>query len=793
MHRRINYISLINKSLKFICARRGDNPLPEEARELGDYCFIGRERAVQALERAHLQQPQAAFLIHGMAGVGKTTLVKGFLHWLRDTNGLGAGAFWFSFESIRNAEYVINELVDALFGTNARAAPLEQKLAALAQVLRDQPFLLVWDNFESASGIAGTEVTALLSDDDRSLLKKLLKQLRGGKTKVLITSRSPESWLTPQECYRLPLSGLQGEELWEYCNAVVADFGLKIDRKNQDFIDLIKELDGHPLAIRAILLRLNERKAADLLSELKQQFAGQEGDDSTRRIFAALSIFDQGLPEAFAPILQLVGLHQQFVNRDDLQTMLQVAENSTVLPQLAACFTTLEAAGLLHTMGQNIYRMHPALHSHLSRQHAASEIRQRAFVDFMGSLADCLVARELHEQRRPFTLNSRNFHHALRLAQTLGMKLHIAKLVQSLACYAQNIRDYAGAIHLFKNFAAEGKRSNNPEWEETAYHHLGMISQEKRDFAAAERWYKQSLDSKKKYGDEFGMSSIYHQLGILAEDRHNFIAAGDNYKQALAISKKYGNKRGISLTYHQLGRISHKQRDFVTAEHRYKQTLVILEKYSNEHLEALTYHQLGIIAWEQHDFAEAECWYKQALAISEKYSDELSSSATYHQLGNVCFKQCDFAEAERWYRQALLISEKYNDEPGMAITYHQLGTIAESQNDFAAAELWYKKSLAIKEKHNNKSGAAITYAQLGSLTAKIPKYVDAGVWLIKAIQNFFNSDEQYNAGSATNKFLSNLQAADFATQAILRQQWQDSGLDNIITLDQLEQRLNDYA
>ena len=96
----------------------------------------------------------------------------------------------------------------------------------------------------------------MLSEDDRGLLKELLAGLRGGKTKVLITSRSAEKWLSTGECFRLPLSGLQGEELWAYCNQVLRDLGLRVKRDDADFLELIKELDGHPLALRAVLLQL---------------------------------------------------------------------------------------------------------------------------------------------------------------------------------------------------------------------------------------------------------------------------------------------------------------------------------------------------------------------------------------------------------------------------------------------------------------------------------------------------------------------------------------------------------
>ena len=53
-----------------------------------------------------------------MAGVGKTTLAKGYLHWLQQTHGLGSAedhslfvrVVWLGFDDIHSAEFLINRL-----------------------------------------------------------------------------------------------------------------------------------------------------------------------------------------------------------------------------------------------------------------------------------------------------------------------------------------------------------------------------------------------------------------------------------------------------------------------------------------------------------------------------------------------------------------------------------------------------------------------------------------------------------------------------------------------------------
>ncbi len=83
-------------------------PLPPEISEHDNpYGFVGRDSALLALERAR-RRPPAGILIHGLGGIGKTTLARGLVQWLADTGGLGAGCFWFSFNDIRSSEHVIN-------------------------------------------------------------------------------------------------------------------------------------------------------------------------------------------------------------------------------------------------------------------------------------------------------------------------------------------------------------------------------------------------------------------------------------------------------------------------------------------------------------------------------------------------------------------------------------------------------------------------------------------------------------------------------------------------------------
>lgn len=751
--------------LTFVAAASGEattaaGDIPPEARlDTGEtpYGLIGRDSAVLALERASRRAP-AGLLVHGLGGVGKTTLARGYIEWLAQTQGLPKRVIWQSFAEVRSFDYVRNRLVEELFGTNAMALPDEQKWPALLQALRENPTLIIWDNFESASGTAdaggdGGEDGGMPAAE-RGELKEFLERLRGGKTRVVITSRSDEAWLGTEACWRVALGGLHGEEREALARAILSDQGIKLDPHDQTAVDLIDSLEGHPLMMRAILPRLGMLDAAALRKEF-EQYVPQAGslDPLERKLYATLRYVEEGLPAEMRPLLIPIGLHEGYVDADYIALMAGSTGQPFLSQDTRRVLELLQAAGLVQGMAiESLFRLHPALTRYLrTREDAAGcnenvQAWQRGFVEVMARLAHEVAPRPLHEQRSFFAFFEANIELARTLAEG-GVFGDYGRLTQSLGHYALNQRSLALAQRYYEVLARHCERHGGDSQAAAAYHQLGVVAGERRDFGAAEVWYRKAIEIFERLGDERA-EGTYHQLGIVATERRDFAAAEVWYRKALEICERLGDASSAATTYHQLGVVACERRDFDAAEVWHRKGLEIIKGIGDDLGVAQTYQELGRIAYWRQDFDAAETWFLKALEIKERLGDDHSAAITYHSLGGVALQRTEFDAAEAWYRKSLQIKERLGDEYGAEMTYHELGTVALRQHDFNTAEAWYRKALEICDSLGDAHGAALTHGQLGNAALEQRDFDTAESWYRKALEVFDRLGDNHFAAIA---------------------------------------------
>ena len=796
--------------------RVDESRLPEEARDAQNpYGFIGRDGAILELERA-MHRPAPAILVHGLGGVGKTTLARGFLQWLEQTNGLGAGCLWFTFNDTHSVDFVLNRIGDAVGIRDIATWSTQQKLDALGRTLHENCMFMVWDNFESASGNESAGIDPLLSDADRRTLADLLGRLRGGKTKVIITSRIKETWLSPELRRCIELGGLHGEERWEFLASMVEGLGVTVDREDEQLRKLMDTLGGHPLLMRAVLPRLESESAAAVLGAIQNHI--DQGDPRTT---ATLRFIEEKLPDELRPLLVPLALHERFADAHHIEHMAKTAGDwATDRTRIDRLFDALAVAGLVRYLGQSIFELHPALSSHLrtgtlpNTDAANRDAWGRAFVDTIGQIADALNPRPLHERRALFYLHEANFQRALGLAERLRMDGHFRALTNTLANYAMATRNFDGAQRLWQHLAAHSSAQSDEVWEAIVnhslgmiaeerrafdqaetwylkslaiskklcnvrvsaanYHNLGNIAAERRDFGGAEGWYCKSLAIKEKLGDEVGAASTYHHLGVIAEKRRDLDRAEECYRKSLEIHEKFGDEHGAAANYHHLGVIAQERRDFDRVEGWYRKSLAIKEKLGDKYDAANTYHNLGFIAQERRDFDRAEEWYRKSLEIHEKLGAEYAAATAYHNLGSIAQERRDFDRAEEWCRKSLEIHEKFGDEHGAAVNYDHLGVIAAKRRDFDRAEECYRKSLEIHEKLGDGHTAASIYSRLGIVATELEQFEQAGRWLIKSIQAYQNCRDEAGAERNTTLFLTLRFTAPHEQQK-LRAMWDAAG------------------
>jgi tetratricopeptide (TPR) repeat protein len=754
---------------------------PEE----GAYGYVGRDYDEHRLEQAFRQNN--IVLLQGMAGVGKTELACGFARWLEETQGRTGKMFFMSFEHGATLSHVVNQVGREVWGDKFSQYRAEQQQQAVLKYLKTQPSLLIWDNFEPVAGFpAGNE--PLLNASERDSLQRFLKELRGGKSWVLIPSRREERWL---DCgYRLlDLRGLREQDVEELAAKILQTAGVDRAKLPPEYLELLKLLGGHPFSLRVVLPHLKTQQPKQLIEALRQGLDTLDGTpDKVREksLTVSLDYSFAKLSERARRHLPFLALFSERLNAHLLSIFFGNPDNQLGQAYCAVFGENLQKAdwlgllneaaeaGILEHLGDTIYKIHPALpwylRQRLSEHHAAQEVSELekkllAFYAEFATRYDQQLISDAQLATFVLRLEEPNLLQNLRLAEQQQFWAGIQAILRVLGEVYKRI----GRKPEFKSLrqrvlkqigthVAEAKATGQDAFDLWMYLR-GEDSIEALytpDLEEAKAIAQEILDELTALNDSSVNNKIaiyYHRLGRVVQEQRHFDEAIAYYQKSLQISEDAGDNYNRATDYQELGYVAQEQRRFEEAIAYYQKALQIYQDAGDDYSAAGVYLNLGAIEREQQRFDNAIAYYQKALQIHQYAGDNYYAAHDYNQLGRVAEEQQRFDEAIVYYQKALQTFEDAGDDYKAAYVYHNLGILVKKQGHFDDAIAYYQKALQIYENAQDKYNIANVYHNLGEVAQEQQRFEEAQAYYQKSLHHredagdkYKTAEEYYNLG-----------------------------------------------
>jgi len=734
-----------------------------------DAGFYGRDETLLAIDRAF--DREHIVLLHAYAGSGKTTTAAEFARWYTLTGGVDGPVLFTTFERYLPLPRVLDRIGE-VFGSALEGAGINwlalddaaRRQEAL-QVLTQVPVLWIWDNIEPVTGFpAGTE--SAWSPEEQEELIDFLRDLRGTKTKVLLTSRRAEQpWLgdLPK---RIAVPPMPMTESLQLVRALAAKHSRRL-ADVENWRPLLAFAQGNPMTLTIVArqaLREGFKTKAQIeafiarLRSGEATFTDEAGEGRTRSLGASLAYgFEQAFSEEERKKLALLHLFQGFVDVDALW-MMGDFEVPWCLPEVRgltreegiSLLDRTAEVGLLAVYGGGYYGIHPALpwffKGLFERWYPAEDITAvRLFVEVMGELGQYYHAQYERGNRDvlgALRAEEANLLHARRLARNHGWWPSMVETMQGLL----HLYGHSGRRAEWKRLVEEivsdfvdrengGPLPGREEWWGLVTEYRVLLAGEERQWVEAERL----------------------QAGRVAWERQRAASVLARPVEELGVGEKNAI-RTLAASLHELGEIRRElgKTDCVTA---YSEALELAERIGERTVAAACVLNLGHVFKDLpalRDLDQAEHWSRRSLELRDE-SDRLGRSQCVMQLGFVAWKRFHEAraaagrpkaellrylnEAVRLYYQALdLIPEDATDY--FAVVQNQLGAIYGDAGDLNRSIQHFQEAVHLSEQTGNLYGAAETRRNMAIILFKNSRREDALEYAEAALRGFESYGER---------------------------------------------------
>ena len=697
--------------------------------------FIGRAAELRALAQ-RLDAGVRLITVLGPGGTGKTRFVRRYGHaWLGDWPG---GVCFCDLSDARSLDGVLSAVAVALEVPLGKGDPAVQLGHAIAGRGR---CLVILDNFEQVLAHAPATLGHWLD--------------RAGEAAFVVTSRERlhlgGEALFPVE--PLPL-GKEAIELFEArARAQRPDFAI-VDTNREAVAEVVRLLDGLPLAIELAAARVRVMSPAQLALRMRDRFAllagarGAAARQATLRAVidwswdlltpweqAALSqcsVFEGGFTlEAAEDVLDLgrwpeapptMDAVQALVDKSLLRTWSQAEAGRFDIdePYFGMYISIHEYA--VEKLGASGVQAHERADERHGRYFAGfgSEASLQALVrhggvrrlralalelgnlvaacrravrrqDSEAAVATYRAAWEVLDQQGPFALGGSLGVQVLGLPGLSTALRATAGATLALALWRIGRVDEASAA--FDQALGDACALGDRRLEWRALAGLGNLRREQGRADEAGSLYDAALGLLREAGDRQAEGGVMANLGNLHAERGE--EGLSYYEPALALAREAGDRRAEGVILGNLGNVHFEHGRMDAGRAHYEAALAIAREVGNRRGEASVLGNLGNLCFDLGRTSQAQLFYDQALAVNRELGSRRAEGLVLGNLGNLHFQEGRLGHASAHYQAALAIAREVRSRRDEGFVLGNLATLQAEQGHFATAWECYEQALAI--------------------------------------------------------------------------------------------------
>jgi ATP/maltotriose-dependent transcriptional regulator MalT/DNA-binding MarR family transcriptional regulator len=680
--------------------------------------FFDRTKEREAIDNWLKSKTHKVLTIHGLPGVGKTTLAGRVVTNLKDEMSV----FWYRFHewsTLRNVVQQIGEFLERLnkkdllmYVETHEVLDVDEVFFLLEKNLRDLKALMVFDDYDKV----GNQL-----DDFFSALKEMLDKVDGPK--VIVISRTVPKFYSRRDVSarnlveELALEGLDRE-------GAATLLTLK-NIPDSEFDTIYARTQGHPLFLE-LVQGPDVADARDIDRFLDEELFSRLLDVE-RRVLGLASVFRK-------PV------HADALFMDDDVDYVVIA--------------SLTDQALLKETMPKVYDVHDLLRSFFYERLTPARRKRyhtwaARFYTAQGGPGD-LVEAQYH------FLKAENVDAAAKSAVEHGREIikrgyleEFSKILEALRkeklkpdADAQirllegHVKDVQGqwdeALKLYKGVAEQAQKKRNERLEAEARRYIGDILAKRDEDEAAQAELERSLKLYSKLNDLDGQAEVYYSLGYLQNKNSEFMEAYRNFRKGMRCVLKTENKAITAKLLYAFG-VNYGQRGNYKKSVSYKvRAMNILEEIRDLHQLAKVYTGLGTSYQELGDPNEALQYYRKGIEYARLIGDQRILAYALQNASGIYMAREKLDVAEELLEEASAIFHTIGEKRKIGWSLLYRGGIYFLRGKTVEAEDAWNKGLQQLRASKDKRGIAMFNLTIARLYSEKGDVVTAAKYLKEA-------------------------------------------------------------